>query len=330
MPNGTNGTRSCCICGIQHALLSNMRILRVLCLAVLFFLLCLVWNPPILAQSSPASTAASPPTANEDGAQPGWLWTEGFEGSSDSTGTVTKFASSLGYNFTRHFGVDLGVPVYFVRTSSSTGGSQTNNGIGNAFVDARLMLPNSRLNYYSTLTGGAPTGDSAKGLSTGRATVNWDNRFDHSFDRLTPFADLGLGNTIPDTHFRQRPFTSLGFVSHFEAGGDFDLLSFLGVGASGYAIVPEGQQKIFSKFVKRGGTPTGGGNHNRVFETAAVTTGPASIARDDGFSGWVDIKLKKVATFELGYSRSLRLDLNTVSFGVIFNLSPLLHGGSRH
>lgn len=307
-----------------------MRILRLRSLAVLFFLICLAWNGPLAAQSSSASTAASSPSASEDAAQPGWLWTEGFEGSSDSSGTVTKFTSSLGYNFTRHFGVDLGVPVYLVRTSSSTGGSRTNNGIGNAFVDARLMLPNPRLNFYSTLTGAAPTGDSAKGFSTGRATVDWDNRFDHSFDRLTPFADLGLGNTVPDTHFRRRPFTSLGFVSHFEAGGDFDLLSFLGVGASGYAIVPSGPQKIFSRFVKRGGTPSGSGKHNRVFETAAETIGPASIARDDGFSAWVNIKLKKVATFELGYSRSVRLDLNTVSFGVIFNLSPLLHGGSRY
>lgn len=280
------------------------------------------------AQSTPAGNGPSLASGEEDSTRPGWLWKESFGGNTDSSATVMSMTSRLGYNFTHHFGVDLGVPIYFVK-ASSTVGKQTNNGIGNVSLDGRLMLPNPSVNYFSTLTVQAPTGDPAKGLSSGRPTADWDNRFDHSFDRFTPFADVGLGNSIPDSHFFRRPFTTLGFESHFEAGGDFDLMRYLSVGASGYAIVPAGTQKVFSKLVKRGGTG-GGGGHNRVYETNAETVGGASIARDDGFNAWADLSLKKAAVFEFGYSRSQRLDLNSVFFSVTFDLSSLInHGTTR-
>ena len=52
------------------------------------------------------------------------------------------------------------------------------------------------LNYSSTLEGTAPTGDKAAGFSTGRTTVDWTNRFSHTFSAVTPFASAGLANTV--------------------------------------------------------------------------------------------------------------------------------------
>jgi hypothetical protein len=46
-----------------------------------------------------------------------------FGGTTNSAGQVYELDSNIGYTFTEHFGMDLGVPVYFVNASSSmTGG----------------------------------------------------------------------------------------------------------------------------------------------------------------------------------------------------------------
>ena len=39
----------------------------------------------------------------------------------------------------------------------------------NVYTDLRLTLRDPAVNFISTLTGAAPTGDSSKGFSTGRA-----------------------------------------------------------------------------------------------------------------------------------------------------------------
>jgi len=49
---------------------------------------------------------------------------------------------------------------------------------------------NPTLNYATSLTGSAPTGDSRKGLSTGHATFDWNNRLDHDIGPLTPLPML--------------------------------------------------------------------------------------------------------------------------------------------
>src|SRR5438445_8340201 len=54
-----------------------------------------------------------------------------FGGSSNSDGRVFELDSSVGYNFSKHFGLDMGLPIYFTQASSSTtGGSTSNNGGG--------------------------------------------------------------------------------------------------------------------------------------------------------------------------------------------------------
>ncbi len=283
----------------------------------------------LLAAGAPA--LAQIPSNTKD-ASKGFALIESFQGSRNSEGQVYILNSSVGYNFNRFFGVFTGLPVYLVRTSSSISGttsSSTNSGIGNFYVGLRLSLNNPLVNYSSTLTGWAPTGDTNTGLSTGRATFDWDNRLDRGFSNWTPFLDLGVGNTITDTRFFRRPFTSLGRVAHFEAGTDLTIFPAVSIGASAYDIEPWGQQRVFSRLVQRqsglpGGTP-GTSGRGRVFETSAETIGTADLTRDHGFNGWVEVKPVKALAFELGYSRSVRYALNTVSFGVVVNLSSLVN-----
>jgi hypothetical protein len=240
-----------------------------------------------------------------------------FEGTSDSDGQVYAFSPSVGYNFNRHLGMDLGVPFYFVRASSSLGGTSS-NGFGNPSLDLRLKFPNPTLSFASVVTGTAPVGDSKKGLSTGHGTYDWTNRFDHAFDSLTPFAEVGISNTVADTRLFLRPFTAFGFNTHVQAGANYDLWKFVSVGASGYAILPSGQQTVFSKV--QTGNSTG---HGHAFENNQQTTGTADLTRDHGFSAWVDANPRPYLDMELGYTRSVNYDLNAVSFGIGVNVGYL-------
>ena len=86
-----------------------------------------------------------------------------FGGTSNCDGQVYELQSNIGYTFTNHFGMDLGVPVYFVNASSSTTGGTSGSGIGNPAVDLRWKFLNPRLNYGSVLTGSAPLGSSKRG-----------------------------------------------------------------------------------------------------------------------------------------------------------------------
>jgi|SRR5215469_12399688 len=63
----------------------------------------------------------------------------------NSDGQICALNSSIGYNFNKHFGMDLAVPVYFVNASSTSGGGSS-DGIGNPSLDLRWKF----LNGFST------------------------------------------------------------------------------------------------------------------------------------------------------------------------------------
>ena len=268
------------------------------------------------------STQSAKPAAQGD---KGFTSYAEFGGTSNVDGQVYRLESSVGYNFNQHFGVDVGVPIYFVRPSTTTGGTPT-NGLGNPWLDLRVKFLNPVVNYGSALTGFAPTGDSKRGLSTGRGTFDWTNNFDHTFSRLTPFGDIGIGNTITDSRLFMRPYTTLGFNAHFQGGANFDLWKFFSVGGSAYDIVPSGQQTVFSKVVRGAGK---GASHGRVFQQNQQTTGSADIAKDNGFSAWIDANPSSYLDLQLGYTRSVQYDLNSVSFTVGVDVGHLARSRAR-
>ena len=271
----------------------------------------------MLAGAGAAQSAPKPAVKDEAG----FTYYATFEGTTDSDGQVYAFSPSVGYNFNRRFGVDFAVPFYFVRASTSLGGT-SNNGIGNPSLDLRFKALSSTVNFASVVTGTAPVGNSKKGLSTGRGTYDWTNHFDHAFDSITPFGEVGVSNTVADTRLFLRPFTALGFNTHVQGGANYDLWKFVSVGASGYAILSSGQQTIFSKVVL--GRSMG---HGHAFENNQQTTGGADLARDHGFSAWVDANPAPYLDMELGYTRSVNYDLNAVSFGIGVNVGYLARRG---
>jgi hypothetical protein len=267
------------------------------------------------AQSVPATSSQS---------DTGFTSYVDFDGTSNAEGQVYRLNSNIGYSFTQHFGMDMGVPIYFLRPSSSTTGGTSGNGLGNPYLDLRLKFLNPAVNFGSVLTGYAPAGDSKLGLSTGRATFDWTNHFDHSFNNLTPFLEAGLSNTVADTQLFLRPFTSLGMNTHFQGGASYQVGKYFNVGASGYDIQPFGQQTIFSK-VANGGGQVGMSSHGRPFQNNQQITGTADLAYDNGFSAWVGASPSPYLDLQLGYTRSIQYDLNSVSFSMGVNVGRLYH-----
>jgi hypothetical protein len=94
------------------------------------------------------------------------------------------------------------------------------------------------------------------------------------------------------------------------------------VGGSGYDILPSGTQTIYSRVV--GANASGGPmSHGRVFQTTQQTTGSADLAKDHGFSTWIDASPSRAVDLELGFTRSMTYDLDSVSFSIGFNLAQL-------
>lgn len=250
----------------------------------------------------------------------GFTEVETFQGTVNSDNRLFKVDSTLGWDFNKHFGVFAGVPLYIASTpGSATTAGNSSTGMGNAYVGMSFRAPNSTLDYAGAITASAPTGNTASGFSTGRAGVDWTNRFSHSFSRFTPFVEGGLSNTVPDSAFSTRAFTSLGAITHWEEGADYEILRHVYLGASGYEVVPFGNQKVFSRITGNGGKGSG----KNSFDNAAQSSG-TGLTRENGFNTWVAFEPTPLWRAEVGFSRSATFDLNSIAFNLRFNVGKML------
>ena len=304
---------------------------RGLVCALAFLVLC-----PLLDAQSPNPAATAPNGGSTGGFVPGWTLGTRFEGSSSSDGTVYDLGAAVGRNFTRYFGVDFGVPFYFIGTPSSTKqsnpGAASGIGVGNVFTDLRLSYPDPFMNLASTVRLTAPTGDTGKGLSTGHATWNFANHVDHAFGDFSPFLDATVGNTILDTRYFHRPFTTFGYNAAFDGGLEYDPGQFSFTVAA-YDVAPWGNQTMISRVFRCGKSlhcsASGPTTNRKNYKNASVSTGGADLVRDNGFNGSIDFKPTSHLDLEFDYNRSIPLRLNIFSFAVGVDLSWLLHPSAR-
>jgi hypothetical protein len=286
---------------------------------------------PVTLAQSPIPAAVGPAKDNPGGFTPGWTLGTRFEGSYSGDAGVYDFGSALGYNFSRHFGIDAGVPLYFVSTPSSikknNPGAVSGFGVGTFFTDLRWNYPSKSLNYSSAIHLTAPTGDTKKGFSTGHATWNFANHIDHAFGDFSPFLDAGVGNSVMDTKFFHRPFITFGYNAQFDGGLEYDPGNF-SFSAAAYDVAPWGNQVVISRVFRCGSSAkcsSAGATKNRKnFNNASVSTGAADLVRDNGFNAGIDYKPVGYMDLEFDFSRSVPLQLNSYSFGIGVDLSWLL------
>ena len=295
--------------------------------AIAAFTLC----PAVHAQTP--NPAATTPTASQGGFEPGWTLGTRFEGSATSDGSVYDLGTAVGRNFTRHFAMDLGVPLYFIGTPTAV--KQTNTGavsgvgIGGVFADLRFNYPGQGLNYASAIHGTAPVGDTKKGLSVGHATWNFANHVDHAFGDFSPFLDATVGNTLLDTRFFHRPFMTFGYNAAFDGGLEYDPGKF-SFSVAAYDVAPWGNQIEISRVFRCGTSVkcTSGGTttDRKAYLSSNVSTGGADLVRDNGYNASVDFKPTSHLDLEFDFSRSVPLRLNVYSFGIGVDLTWLLRG----
>ena len=253
-----------------------------------------------------------------------------FQGSHDSSsGWSTIVSSSVHYDFNKFFGVELGVPFYLshngfnanviARGNNNPPLVATYGSLGDTYLSLNFSAPGA-LGYRATITGTAPTGDTSSGISTGRATFDLNNHLEHSFGFFTPLVEFGIGDSSALINRRVvRPYTTLGPLSHFKAGGGIDFLKYFNFQLTAYEDLPIGNQKVYShEFVrsKNGNIIRLGADHKKHrFALVAVDTGQG-ILEDNGLIGVFGINLGKHVDLSATYNRSLRQSLNTVEFGI--------------
>src|SRR5215472_5755192 len=285
---------------------------------------------------TPSAAANGPGSQYNQGFYPGWNLGVRFEGSTDSDGSVFDLGMGAGYNFSHHFGVGFGVPYYFVGTPSSINTKNpravSGNGLGDVGVDLKWLWPAKTVNYASTVHLSAPTGDKKKGFSVGHATWNWTNHIEHAWGNFTPFIAGGVGNSVMDSRHFHRPFMTFGYNLQFEAGTEVDAGP-ISLSASAYDVAPWGNQTLYSRVFRCGAgikcSGTGTSTNRKSYLQNSVTSGSASLARDNGFNASAEFKPARTLDLEIDYSRSVPLRLNTVSFGIAVDLGALLRRATK-
>lgn len=253
---------------------------------------------------------------------------ENFRGMVNLSGTLLKMDSTIGYDFSKYLGVFTGVPLYFASDSSNTPGQTRlhDAGAGDAYFGVDVYAPNRIVNFSSTLTVSAPTGSVSKGFSPGAATLDWNNRFRRTFGRLKPFVSAGVGNTVPDSELVTRNFISLGTVSHFEEGAEFQLSKPVYLGGSAFQILPFGKQQVFNRFASATPRDDNGGQ-GKAAPPPPVSASEATgndLTREHGFAAWLGFEPTRIVRVELGYSRSVTFAVNSFSFNVGLNVGKML------
>lgn len=165
---------------------------------------------------------------------------------------------------------------------------------------------------------------------------------------------------MPRPYSTARPYETFGFLGDVEGGAEYKFGSGIGkgigVGASYYVLIPAGTQKVFSRFVFPYSSLGGDGQHFRYFDAlfetkepidvpgAQVLTGQSgsfdgcsvnnnvvscsgglsSIARDNGWSVWLDVAKRRNADVQIGYTRSLHYHLDMYSVTLNFDAKSLI------
>ncbi|MCU1322438.1 MAG: hypothetical protein JWM43_2087 [Acidobacteriaceae bacterium] len=269
-----------------------------------------------IAELPPGSLSQAPEAAGEGNLFRGFNAGITIAGIHDSVvGWSTLATPSVGYTFNDTFSMDASIPIYMYRLAQSLSARPRPTQL---LVNQRAELSDVVLGlhaqfapklfvYQATFAVTAPTGDEKYGLTTGRCTFDLNNRFERTYGRLTPNLELGIGDSSYLVNRTvNKNYTSLGPISHFQIGLAVELLRGAFFETDVYENLPIGDQKIYG--------PSRNGR-------ATIVTGH-SVTEDNGFTNSLDIPLDRHTSLTSYYSRSLRLKIDSVAFGVTYILRP--------
>lgn len=288
--------------------------------------------------AAPVDNSQTPATPADNEEPTGLLGFVQFQSGFTTLGAVLCADIDLGYQLTPHLAGDAGLPVFFVRNPYSPTTNHDwiwTNLLADPYLDVRYTTTRSGASLTSILTGTIPVAGNHSIYNTARFGVDWFNHIDHAYGSLTPFLNFGAANgtinrfIMPRPYSDGRPYQTFGFISDFEGGATYTLRRRFKLGVSGYALVPAGPQKVYSRLVAPDNPVVGDGNHNRVFTSSFLTIGPHSIATDNGFSAWLEISRLNYLphlSVQVGYTRSTHYHYDAYTVVLNFDYSSLLRG----
>ena len=284
----------------------------------------------------PAKPALSTTAGASDSESQGWTGYMQFQGSYNKVSIVLTEALSLGYNLTPHLGFSGGIPLITTRSPFSPVATTFwlwTTLMGEPWVDLHYINTRHGVHFVSVLTGTIPPTGETRTFTTGRFNGDWFNHLEHSYGKFTPFLNLEASNGTINFYYMPRPFKealpyqTLGFMSQFEGGGSYQFLGRFSLGGSGYALVPAGPQKVYSRLVPPNSAIAGTLEHNRYYTTGFLTQGPHFISEDYGASAWFEVNgLKYVSRYlsiQAAYTRSFYHALNIYTLTINFNGTAL-------
>ena len=298
------------------------------------------------ATPAPTDSNATPPkpaepvrptiaTASDTQSQ-GWTGYIQFQSSftKPSISTVLTEALSLGYNLTPHLGFDAGIPLITTRSTFSpvtTTAWLWTTLMGEPWLDAHYTNTRHGVDYLSVLTVTFPPTGETRTFTTGRFNVDWFNHLEHNYDKFTPFLNLEASNGTINFYYLPRPFKealpyqTLGFMGQAEAGGSYRIFRKYYLGASGYALIPAGPQKVYSRLVPPSSSISTTVVDNRYFNSAFLTMGPHFISEDYGVSAWVEVPstTSRYGGLQVAYTYSAFHHLNILTVMINFNGTAL-------
>jgi hypothetical protein len=278
--------------------------------ALLVASMCLLCASCLKGQASPA------------GEDHGFTFFEEMRGSTSDQGQFTILDTSIGYDFNRHVGLDLGATYYFFRaTPNLVPGEQHvwRDRLGDPYFDVRLTFDNRVLNYATILTATVPLAETGA-VSSGRLGLDWFNHFDRPVGILTPYVNVGISNGLLDTRLISQPFRifdsfrSLGFLADGEGGMTLKLAKRLEIGSSYYTLQPSGSQKVF----------TANGITNFLIVPPGVGSDAVSqLTHDLGYTAFLRVNPIRAMYIEPAYVHSLKFDQDAATLTVGFDLRAL-------
>ena len=251
-----------------------------------------------------------------------------LKGFNASLGTMSQHDSSSGwsslltpnvaYRFSPYFSMDAGVPVFmYINIDANVGTtakpvyrySPQKGVFGDTQLSFHLEAPGHPVNYYGTISMGMPSGNTDFGLGAGKVTYDINNHFEKTFWRFTPDIEFGEGDTSRLVDERVlKNYTSVGIITHFQAGTAVELPRNISFEADAYEILPLKPNLVFS---------TTGRGKKQV--TTTTNVGPAE---DNGFLTLLDIPLSPHVTLSGYYDRSLRDHDDVGGFSFTFLMRP--------
>ncbi len=229
-----------------------------------------------------------------------------LSGHDSLAGYAGELDFSVGYDFGRVVEVESGIPFYFLSAkniSTEPGASHLSyrySSLGDAFMRVAIN-PLARLDYQSTLTVTAPTGTA--NVSTGQATLDWNNRVEHDWWYLHPFGEFVLGN-VPSVTPRLEAFRISGLAAQVHLGNTFDLGKLGSFDTSFYESVPLGNATAY--FLSTGDEPSTRFN----------------LLSDHGFNG----DFSKTAghfAFDVTYNRSIAHSVDAIYLTIGYRIGHL-------